>query len=342
MGTLNHRAATSQSAVKNWRLELSSGSLSTQHSYPRKGYAAEGPLPSFETNVFAPARTRSDILIIIGRTAEDAPMPKVKANNITINYDQQGSGEALILIPYLAADWACYAFQVAEYAKHFTCISIDLRGTGESDKPEGIYSTELFADDIAACMQALGVPNAHVFGLSLGAAIGMWLAVKYPQKVKSLSLHSAWPKTDPFLKTIVEGWQVTAKALGSVPEMVILGIFPWCFTPELYAAKPDYIQSLADFVRGRPAQPLAAFLQESNAVIAHDCSAHLGQITAPAQIAFGRHDAVTSTRFANQMTAGIRNAELLIFEECAHAPIYEKVDEFNQKTLAFLRGHAAS
>jgi hypothetical protein len=44
-----------------------------------------------------------------------------------------------------------------------------------------------------------------------------------------------------------------AKALGSVAEMVILGIFPWCFTPELYAAKPDYIQSLAEFVRGRPA-----------------------------------------------------------------------------------------
>jgi hypothetical protein len=58
-------------------------------------------------------------------------MPKVKANNITINYDQQGTGDPLILIPYLAADHACYAFQVADY-------------------------------------------------LSLGAAIGMWLAAKYP------------------------------------------------------------------------------------------------------------------------------------------------------------------
>jgi hypothetical protein len=45
-------------------------------------------------------------------------MPKVKANNITMNYDQQGTGEPLILIPYLTADHACYAFQVAEYAKH--------------------------------------------------------------------------------------------------------------------------------------------------------------------------------------------------------------------------------
>jgi pimeloyl-ACP methyl ester carboxylesterase len=264
-------------------------------------------------------------------------MPKVEANNITINYDRQGSGEALILIPYLAADYACYAFQVAEYAKHFTCFSLDLRGTGESDKPEGVYSTELFADDVVAFMQAVGIPSAHISGLSLGAATGMWLAAKYPDRVKSLSLHSGWPKSDPFLKTILEGWQVMVKSLGSVAEMVILGIFPWCFTPELYAAKPEYIQSLADFVRGRPAQPVAAFLQESNAVIAHDVTAQLGRITAPTQITFGRHDAVTSTRFADQMTGAIRGSELLVFEECAHAPIYEKVEEFNQKTLTFLQ-----
>ena len=269
-------------------------------------------------------------------------MPKIKVNDITMNYDQQGAGEPLILIPYLSADWACYAFQVADYAKHFTCISLDLRGKGESDKPEGVYSTELFADDVAAFMQAMGIQRAHVSGLSLGAATGMWLAAKYPDKVKSLSLHSGWARTDPFVKTVVEGWQVMAKALGSVPEMVILGIFPWCLTPELFAAKPDYVQSLADFVRSRPAQPLAAFIRESNAVIAHDVEAQLGRITAPTQITFGRHDLVTSTRFADQMTDNIRGSELVIFEGCAHATIYEKVDEFNQKTLTFLKRYAIS
>src|SRR5712692_2899047 len=154
------------------------------------------------------------------------PMLKVKANNITMNYDQQGTGEPLILIPYLTADHACYAFQVAEYAKHFTCISIDLRGTGETDNPEGVYSTELLADDVAAFMQALGLQKAHISGLSLGAAIGMWLAAKYPARVKSLGLQSCWPKTDAFIRTVVESWRVTAKALASIPEMAILAIFP--------------------------------------------------------------------------------------------------------------------
>lgn len=267
-------------------------------------------------------------------------MPKVIVNDITMNYDQQGTGEPLILIPYLAADYACYAFQVAEYAKHFTCISVDPRGAGETDKPGGVYSTELFADDVAAFIQALGIDRAHITGLSLGAATGMWLAAKYPHRVKSLSLHSGWAKTDPFLKTVVEGWQVMAKGLGSVTEMVILGIFPWCFTPELYAAKPDYIQALVEFVRGRPVQPLDAFLRQSNAVIAHDAEAQLGKIKAPTQITFGRYDLITSTRFADPLKNNIQGAELIVFEGCAHAPIYEKVDEFNQRTLEFLQRHS--
>jgi 3-oxoadipate enol-lactonase len=267
-------------------------------------------------------------------------LPKVQVNEITMNYDQQGTGEPLILIPYTAADRACYAFQVADYAKHFTCFSIDPRGAGETDKPEGTYSTELFADDVAAFMQALGIQKAHIWGLSLGAATGMWLAGKYPEKVKTLSLHSGWTKTDPFLKAAVESWQVMAKGLGSVPEMVIQGIFLYCFTPELYAARPDYINALADFVRGRPAQPLDAFMRQSNAVIAHDAESQLAKITAPTQVTFGRYDMVTSTRFADPLTHNIKNTELVIFEGCSHAAIYEKVDEFNQTTLDFLQRHS--
>src|SRR5499425_3791660 len=154
-------------------------------------------------------------------------MPLVQANNIDIYYEVQGQGEPIVLIPYLAADQACYAFQVAEYAKHFTCFSVDNRGAGLSGKPEGAYTTELLADDVAAFMQAVGIDRAHVFGVSLGAAAGMWLAAKHPHKVKSLSLHSGWTKSDPFLKVVVEGWQTMAKGLGNVTDMVIQGIFPW-------------------------------------------------------------------------------------------------------------------
>jgi pimeloyl-ACP methyl ester carboxylesterase len=288
------------------------------------------PVPLLRSSLERRRRSRRD---------RGGEMPIVSANGIEINYEVTGAGEPLVLIPYLAADQACYAFQVAEYAKHFTCFTVDLRGAGLTSKPEGTYTTELLADDVAAFMQAAGIDRAHVSGLSLGAATGMWLAAKYPERVKSLSLHSPWPATDHYLKTVVEGWQVMAQGLGSVTEMVIKGIFPWCFTPELYAARPEYIDALADFVRGRPMPAVDAFLRQSGAVIGHDAAARLELIQAPAQVTFGRHDAVTSPRFAAPLTGAIKGAELFIFEDCSHAPIYENVEAFNTQTLAFLRRH---
>src|ERR1700683_2778939 len=102
-------------------------------------------------------------------------MPVVQANGIDINYEVQGEGEPMVLIPYTAADHACYAFQVPEYAKHFTCYSVAPRGAGLSSKPEGEYTTELLADDVAAFMDAAGVGQAHVFGASVGGGAGMWV-----------------------------------------------------------------------------------------------------------------------------------------------------------------------
>ena len=62
-------------------------------------------------------------------------MAQVEVDGLTINYDLQGEGEPLLLIPYLSADHACYAFQLPAYTQHFSCIALDLPGTGESDKP---------------------------------------------------------------------------------------------------------------------------------------------------------------------------------------------------------------
>jgi pimeloyl-ACP methyl ester carboxylesterase len=268
-------------------------------------------------------------------------MPKIKTK-FAINYEQQGSGEPLILIPYLAADCACYAFQVPEFSKRFTCIAIDLRGTGESEDPAAEYSTETLADDVVDFMNAAGIDRAHIFGLSFGAGIGLWLGAKYPERVQSLSLHGAWTKTEPHLKTVIESWQTGAKALGSVQEMVISCILPWCLTPNLYATKPDYVQSLANFVRSRPVQPVESFLRQTRAVLSHDVEAQLSHIAARTQITLGHYDLVTPYSYAERIKRAVRDCEVSVFEDCSHGALYEKVDEFNQRVMAFLTGHRAA
>jgi pimeloyl-ACP methyl ester carboxylesterase len=85
----------------------------------------------------------------------------------------------------------------------------------------------------------------------------------------------------------------------------------------------------------RRSSPDAHTCRRSRLVIAHDALAQLTRTSAPTQITFGRHDLVTSTRFADAMKNGIKRSELLVFESCSHAPIYESVSEFNEKTLSF-------
>ena len=141
---------------------------------------------------------------------ERASMPRVKVDGLTINYEVQGEGEPLLLIPYTSADHACYAFQLPAYTEHFSCIAIDLTGSGESDKPAGPYSTDGYADQVAAFLGAIGIERAHVAGVSLGAAVGIHLAARHPGRVRSLSVHGAWHASDDYLKIVVEQWRTLA------------------------------------------------------------------------------------------------------------------------------------
>jgi 3-oxoadipate enol-lactonase len=263
-------------------------------------------------------------------------MPRVEVDGVTINYDVQGDGEALLLIPYLSADHACYAFQLPAYTEHFSCIAIDLPGSGGSDKPPGPYATDAYADQVAGFLGAIGVEQAHVAGVSLGAAVGMHLAARHPERVRSLSLHSAWDASDAYLTSVVEMWRSLSASVPTIADVVIQGIFPLAFTPELYVESPETIDAIADFVRSRPAQPLDAFLAQTDAALGHDAKAALGAIAVPTLITFGAHDLVCSTRFAQPLQSAIAGSELVVFDHLSHAGLHQDPEAFNGATLDFL------
>ena len=263
-------------------------------------------------------------------------MPQVDVDGLTINYDVQGEGEPLLLIPYTSADHACWAFQLPAYTEHFSCIAIDLPGTGESDKPPGPYSTDGHADQVAAFLGAIGIERAHVAGMSFGAAVGLHLAAGHPRRVRSLSLHSGWHASDDYLKIVVGQWRTLASTLPTIADVVIQAIFPWCFTPDMYVERPEFVDTLADFVRSRPAQPVEAFLAQTDAVIAHDASGVLGDIDVPTLITFGARDVVCSTRFVDPLNSGIAGSELVVFDHLSHAGLHEDPETFNRATLDFL------
>jgi pimeloyl-ACP methyl ester carboxylesterase len=131
-------------------------------------------------------------------------------------------------------------------------------------------------------------------------------------------------------------WRSLVRGMPTVADAVIEGIFPLAFTAEMYDQRPEFAESLADFVRSRPAQPKEAFLWQSDAALAHDASEVLSAIQARTLITFGAHDIVTSTRFAEPLTSGIADSELVVFDHLSHGALHEDADAFNRASLDFL------
>ena len=122
--------------------------------------------------------------------------------------------------------------------------------------------------------------------------------------------------------------------------MVIQGILPWCFTPETVRGQAGLHRG----GRGLRARSAGAAARCVPARVRRGDRARrpiqLASIRAPTQITFGQRDMVTSTRFADPLKGGISGSELVVFENCAHAPIYENIAGFNERTLDFLKRHS--
>jgi pimeloyl-ACP methyl ester carboxylesterase len=154
-------------------------------------------------------------------------------------------------------------------------------------------------------------------------------------------LHSAWDASDAYLRAVVEMWRTLASSLPTIADVVVQSVFPLCFTPEMYTERPEFVDTLVDFVRGRPAQPLDAFLAQTEAALAHDASAALSGIGVPTLITFGARDLVCSTRFAKPLNSAIAGSELVVFDHLSHAGLHEDPETFNRATLDFLQRQRA-
>jgi pimeloyl-ACP methyl ester carboxylesterase len=119
-------------------------------------------------------------------------MPKARVGEISLNYRQVGAGEEIVLIHGLAANLGFWNLNIVlPLAREFRVTTYDLRGHGYSDMPKTGYTSGDMARDLAGLMDQLGIERAHLVGHSFGGVVALHCAVRYPERVSSLTLQDS-------------------------------------------------------------------------------------------------------------------------------------------------------
>ncbi len=126
-------------------------------------------------------------------------MPEITRDGVRIAYEEQGSGDRSFIFVH---GWTCNRSYFAPQAEYFAAagcrtVSVDLRGHGESDKPEGAYSIRTFADDVAHVIRELGVARPIAVGHSMGGITVLQLGASHPETVAGVVMVDPAPLAFP-------------------------------------------------------------------------------------------------------------------------------------------------
>jgi len=123
-------------------------------------------------------------------------VPFISINNLRLSYRLEGKAElpVLVLSHSLGCDMGMWDPQMPDLLQHFRVLRYDTRGHGASDVPTGNYSIDMLGSDVVNLCTALGIQKFAFCGLSMGGAVGQWLALNAPERISALVLANTSPK----------------------------------------------------------------------------------------------------------------------------------------------------
>jgi len=263
-------------------------------------------------------------------------MPLARIGDIKLNYTVQGSGEWLVLIGgYASSNWHSWGAMITELAKTYRVLAFDNRGIGESDVPDYPYTTRMLAMDVLGLMDHLEIERAHILGKSLGGAIGQWVALEQPERVRCLAMTSTTARLDTRARKMVQWWMESARDSGFAT--LFPGELTYFYTAEYYDANPEAI-ARAEQTLLAVHRPLNGFLHMGHALLTHDTWDRIPEIAAPAFLLCGGDDMITPAAHTEAMAQRMQDAEVHIVPRMLHGVMSEKPETF-QLVVDFLSRH---
>lgn len=265
----------------------------------------------------------------------------IETNGIRLAYEERGAGEPLVLVMGLGADGQVWEKHARAYARKFRCFLVDNRGTGDSDKPQGPYTTAQMADDYAGLIRGLGLGKVRVAGISMGGAIAQELALRHPDLVRSMLLVCTWAKLEPYA---VEAFENLARVRAAAsPEDFTQLLQLWIWSPAYTNAHLDELKEArldaAKAAKEGAWMPQHAFEAQVSACVTHDTTGCLQDIRVPCLLTIGTADVFTPLSCSEYLHARIAGSELRTFPGWGHVHHWEALEEFNALTTEWLERH---
>jgi 3-oxoadipate enol-lactonase/4-carboxymuconolactone decarboxylase len=265
-------------------------------------------------------------------------LPFVTARNTRMFYRLQGNAgrPVLILSHSIGTDQSMWDLQVADLLPHFQVLGYDTRGHGASDAPAGEYTVEMLGGDFLGLADALGISQFAFCGLSMGGAIGQWVAAHAPERVTHLVLANTSPQFVPRTN-----WETRIAAVlkGGITSIVDV-VMPRLFLPETLAKKNPHAASIRSVLSGT--DPVG-YTGCCAALRDLDYGDLLPKIKAPTLVIVGDHDVSTPwSGHGERLVRGISGAKALHLN-AAHLSNIERPRSFTTALLEFLlpRTHEA-
>ena len=253
-------------------------------------------------------------------------------DGLRLHYIQEGQGSDLFLIHGLGGTLHDWDGCIPELVRHHRITRWDVRGFGDSSKPDGPYSPELFAKDLAGLFHASGLTRAHVVGISMGGMIAQRFALDFPEYVGSLTLISSSSEVGPQAQA---AWEKTASIIEQRGFSTNADFAKRLFAPSFVQTHPDEVQSMVERTAKNDPRAYAA---AARAVGSYNWTADLSRIQVPTLIIQGALDVLTPPGGSIKMSRAIPHARLLMFPDCGHVVPEEKPELFTRTLLAFLAG----